>query len=369
MNTSITVDRLAALVRGEPVATADLTEEDPVAFCAMAEAHGVVPLVAARLAASGAPESLREIVERQAADHVAADLLREADLRDLLAALAARGVRALVMKGSHLAYSHYPRPDLRARTDTDVLIREADRAAAEETLRGLGYVLNLSMSGDLVMPQRTYVRRRLGVASHLVDLHWKVANPQAFGGMLTFDELWPAAVPLPALGSSARGLSPVHALLLAAVHRVAHHEDSDCLVWLYDIHLVAGAFDARDWAAFVDLAADRGVAGICRVSLTRAAARFETPVPPAVLAELGTRAAAGSEPSAAYLKPRRRITVLADDVRLLPTWTARLRLLREHVFPPPAYMREVYAPASAAPLPVLYATRVARGARKWLTRS
>ena len=41
------------------------------------------------------------------------------------------------------------------------------------------------------------------------------------------------------LDTSARGPSSVDALVLAAVHRIAHHFDSDHLIWLYDIDLIA----------------------------------------------------------------------------------------------------------------------------------
>ena len=364
----VTADLLAAVIRGDDLDAEVLARIAPAEFCDQAEQHGVLPLVAGRLARTSASPELRAIVERQAADHVAADLLRERELRQLVSALDERNVPALLMKGSHLAYSYYPRPDLRVRTDTDVFVRESDRARADAALVSLGYVFTQSMSGDLVMPQRTYVKEQLGVIGHAVDLHWRIANPLMFGGMLTFDELWADAVALPKLGPSARGLSSIHALVLACVHRVAHHADSDCLVWLYDIHLVVPALRGREWSAFVELAADRGVAGICRVSLTRAIDRFGTHVPREVLDQLERVAQENGESTSAYLRGRSRMATFFDDFRVLGSWSARLRLVREHLFPPPVYMRDVYAPSSAAPLPYLYAQRVARGARKWLSR-
>jgi hypothetical protein len=363
----IPLDLLAALVRAGGVDARALAGVDPASFCDLAETHGVLPLIAERLTPD-VPAVLRARVERQAAAHVATDLLREDELRRVVTAFDACGVQALLFKGSHLAYRYYERPDLRVRTDTDVLVHEEDRGRAEAALVRLGYTFTRSMAGDLVMPQRTYVKQQLGVVSHAVDLHWRVANPQAFGGMLTFDELWSDAERVPALGPMAWGPSAVHALLIACVHRVAHHADSDCLVWLYDIHLVGGRLQPREWMAFVELAADRGVAGICRVSLERAHARFPMSIPGNVLPRLEHLARVRGERTNMYLGARRRIAAVLDDLRLLPSWAARLRLLREHVFPPPLYMREVYAPSSGAPLPVLYVQRVARGARKWLAR-
>ena len=39
--------------------------------------------------------------------------------------------------------------------------------------------------------------------------------------------------------------------------------------------------------------------------------------------------------------------------------------MREHLFPSSAYMRQVYAPSSRLPLPVLYALRIVRGMWGW----
>jgi hypothetical protein len=55
-------------------------------------------------------------------------------------------------------------------------------------------------------------------------------------------------------------------------------------------------------------------------------------------------------------------------VRAMRSIGQALKLARQHVLPPADYMREVYAPASSAPLPWLYARRVWRGARRWLAR-
>ena len=61
-----------------------------------------------------------------------------------------------------------------------------------------------------------------------------------------------------------------------------------------------------------------------------------------------------------------RLDVLLDDVRVLRGWRPRLTLLKEHLFPDVAYMRNTYARGSAAPTLWLYARRIVTGAAKWL---
>jgi hypothetical protein len=344
-----------------------LAAVDPAALDAALLEHGVLPLFVDRLrpsVAAGAP--LRVRLEAAGAALLRADMFREADLRRTLAALDAAGVRPLVMKGAELAYTHYPRPDLRPRSDSDLLVPHDARAAAERVLHDLGYVRQTGVSGDLVSYQAIFVRRHEGAAAHLVDLHWRVANPQRFARLFDHEELWREAVAIPALGSSARGLSARHALLLACVHRIVHHRDADCLIWLDDIHRLSASLSRADWTACTRLAVERQVAGIVLQSLLRTSEWVGPAAPADVLA--GLAAAAGQEEeTAAYLEPRRRhVSDVLHDLRALPGWSARVQLMREHLMPPAAYMRDVYAPSSRAPLGLLYLRRALRGARRWL---
>jgi hypothetical protein len=336
-------------------------------FVEEADYHGVLPLVAERIAGrTDVPALLRALLCERAQAAVAADLARETELRRVVGALGAAGIRPLLFKGSQLAYSHYPRPDLRPRIDTDMLIPADARAHVDDVLTSLGYARRSSVSGELVSGQAFYVRRVGGVPTDAVDVHWKIASPIVFANILSYDELAADAVPIPALGPGARGLGEVHALLVACVHRVAHHLDAVRLKWLYDIDLVARRMDAAGWQRFAAAAEAKRVAAVCRRSLERAAQLFGTPVPAHLWAALQHAEGATREVTAEYLTPRPQAEALADDLKMLGSWRERLRLVREHVVPPAAYMRQVYAPASKMPLPVLYAWRVVRGAKKWL---
>jgi hypothetical protein len=153
------------------------------------------------------------------------------------------------------------------------------------------------------------------------------------------------------------------------VHRVAHHFNDDRLVWLYDIHLLASRLSEREWVLFAERAHERGVSAIARESLMRAAGYFQTTVPSHVI-DRALASGSEHEATAAFLDhDRRQLTTFLDDFRALARWSDRGRLVRQHLFPPSAYMREVYAPASTAPLGLLYVRRAIRGARKWLVRS
>lgn len=360
---------LAAIVRGDTTALDAMSDADHDALCAHAVQHGMLPLVCARLASgASAPLPLLAKLRGAAAADVAGDLAREQELRRLLIGLADAGVDPLVIKGAQLAYTHYPRPDLRPRVDTDLLIPTDRRGTAHQVLLNLDYEPARQMGGDLVAYQAFYVKRRGGHPVHAVDVHWKIANSQVFADVLGYEELAAEAVPISRLSPVARGLSPVHALLLACTHRVAHHFDAECLIWLYDIDLLARTMSQEEWRRFADLAAERKVVTVCRRSLERASRWFGTAVPDWVWRDARFQAAREGELSAGYLRARRHVGVIVDDVRALATWSARWHLLYEHFFPPAHYMRTVFAPGSRLPLPLLHAGRLVRGARRWLVR-
>jgi hypothetical protein len=215
------------------------------------------------------------------------------------------------------------------------------------------------------MTQRSYTKRRASRLVHAVDVHWRLANPQAFAAVLEHDELLRDAVSIHALGPAARGPSLLHALVIACVHRVAHHADADCLIWLYDIDQVARRLTRAEWREFDRLIVERGIATVCRASLRRTADTFCTPIPPVLF--YPSPASETDERTARFLDgPRGSAEAAVEDFRAMDSWSGRMRLAREHLLPPAAYMREVYAPASRAPLAWLYARRVLTGAGRWL---
>ncbi len=348
------------------------SEEEETRLLEAARWHGVEPLLADAVRDAGRvagwPERVRATLADRTRAHAIAQSLRDLELARVLAALDEVGVQPLLFKGAQLAYTHYASSALRPRVDTDLLIRKADGQATKGVMDRLGYRRGTLTSGELVTYQFFYQRQDPWGLKHAYDIHWKVADPQLFADLFSFGELVQDAVRLPAISGHARGLSAVHALLVACVHRIAHHHNSTRLIWHYDTHLLAGGMDGEQFDQLVQLATERRVRAVCARSLALAQRRFGTPVPPAVLEQLGTGVAAGpAEPSAIYLDDGlRKVDILMSDLRCLPSWRARLRLLREHLFPPAAYMLASYAVSRRAVLPFLYAHRILRGAARWL---
>ena len=356
---------LADIINGRGVDMRLVAALDVNTFLDAAAEHDVVPLVAERLLRlPDLPASLAARLREQASAAAVVDLVREAEVRRFFDAMAKVGVGALLVKGSHLAYTHYDRPDLRARVDTDVLIARTDRDVVHRVLtEELGYAASDRVSNDLTAPQRMYTTRT-PLAGHAFDVHWQLTSPRVFAAMPSFEELIARSVSVPQLGPAARVPSPGDALLIACVHRIAHHLDARDLKWLYDIHLVGSCFTETQWTAFARLAAEKQVVSVCRRSLETAAQWFQTDVPARLWSDPHLAAQALTEPSAGYLTPQPLAHRVLADARTL-SWADRMRLMRDHLFPSAVYMRQVYAPSSRLPLPLLYARRIVRGMWGW----
>jgi len=294
-------------------------------------------------------------------------MLEELEVRELnrvLAGLQSHGIAPLVLKGAALAHTHYEESWLRPRLDSDLLIADSQRETVIDALRGLGYSRPPFISGELVMYQMPFERISVMGQVHALDVHWRVANPQMLSTLPGYEELSSRAVTVCVRGQAMRTPCPVDALLLACVHRAAHHDLSDELLWLYDIHLVAQRFTPTDWDDFVALASRCRVRALCVDGLRAAHGSFQTQLPGTILTCLSADSQ-WTERSAMFL--RKDLTAFdrfRADLGAL-SYVGKVRLLAEHVFPPSEYVKQKYGVQRRALVPFLYLRRLAGLGRTW----
>jgi hypothetical protein len=315
--------------------------------------------------ADGIPDAIREQAVSRMREAHAREIIRNDGLRPLVEALAAAGVRALLMKGGAVAYTVYPAPHLRPSGDVDLLIARDSRAAADAALLGVGYRRQLEPDSELASMQQHYVRPAGPAVEHLVDLHWAASNRHVFAHVLQFEDAWAASQPVPMLGG-ARALGTVDALLLACVHRVAHHDDHPSLIWLWDIHLLASSLTPGASAQLGARAEQTQMAAVVAHGLQLARQRFGTSIDPTLMGQLEQ---VSGEPSARFIGTvSRPVELLGSDLAAAGSFGRAARLLREHLFPAPSYVRAKYASWPRLLLPLAYLHRIAMGAPKWLRR-
>jgi hypothetical protein len=351
---------LRALLRGENAPwPASAKDSDAGQLIESIEQNGLAPLVYARSPDWPIRASLRGAAIRAAAGETS----RLSDVRTVLAAFEANGIRVLIIKGTGLAYDIYPSPELRPRGDTDLLIAKSDLDAVRTIMHGLGYTSPLTSGDTLAVRQQSFTG-----GGHVYDVHWDVANSPIVRDALPFAELLGRAIPVPRIASNALAPSHVDALLLACIHRVVHHHDIVRLIWLYDIHLLREAMSSEEHARFWRFAAERRIVKICERSIELAEEWFAAAPHDRASDWLTDSERSRDEPSAAFLDHgRTRGAVLTDDLKAL-SWRDRLRRIRELALPPVGFMRQSFPSAPTAALPALYVWRGARGVLRLLRR-
>lgn len=337
---------LQQALRGEPSDWPDALTEAEVR--ALVE-HGVAPLI---YAATALPQLRHEALRAAAYEP-----LRATDVAEVLAALAENGVEALLLKGTALAYELYAAPELRPRSDTDLLIAHASLSQVRATMLTLGFEENPSSGDEHGLRQAAFTR----APGMVYDIHWAATNVPVFDAVLRYDDLRTRAIALPVLGPHALGLSHVDALLMACIHRVAHHHDSDRLIWFVDIALLRERMSREEHAQFWRIAAEGRVVAVCERSIAAADEWLSRSPHDGAEEWLSIEERSCEEASRVFLD--RAIThggVMAASLRALP-WRARLQRLWQLAFPPAEFIRHRFGTRHPLLLPGLYAWRGMRG--------
>ena len=302
----------------------------------------------------------------------ATEIILEQEAVSVLSALEDAAIRPLIFKGTPLAYSYYPEPFLRPRCDTDMLVLDSQLARTKDVLLQLGYRPGESAARDISAYELAYYRTDASGIGHCIDLHWRLNNSQILARLFSYDELYAASVAVDKLSPAAHMPCPTHALLIGCVHRAAHLKEQyntgsetisqgNRLIWLYDLHLLSNLLTDADWTQFLELAQRRQVRALCLDALHTTQQRFNTPLPAAVMAAL---AANGPPELSAHLLRSSRWRSSLADLRALPGWKQRVRLIGEWVFPPSNYMLRKYKTRNKHTLPLLYLRRLAGGIAK-----
>ncbi|HTH77644.1 MAG TPA: nucleotidyltransferase family protein [Ramlibacter sp.] len=279
------------------------------------------------------------------------------------------GCEPILLKGTALAYWLYADPSLRPRGDTDILIREDSRIAAESALARSGFSRRFGIDGKVVTHQATYSLRAPDGTIHALDLHWRANNSPILAPLFPHSELSHYSEALGTLGPAARRTDATRSLLLACAHRAVHEANPyyvdnekvgglSRLVWLYDIHLLCEALSPQAWADLPTTCRAKGLTRIVSAALADAKQRLGARVPADVEGALASTR--NEEVVHSYLcsdKPTQR----RMDWRARP-WVDRFRFLHEVALPSATYMRTRYADDTTW-LPWLYLRRLASGWR------
>lgn len=285
---------LLALLRATPdapqvrAAAERLSDTELSALVEQAAQHGLAAVVKATLEAAGFrfPPAL---AERQKALHAEALACAGMGLRvksllfRALDALAAEGIRPVLLKGYGLARRLYAEPLARPMTDVDLLVDVAELPACERALRGLGLSKAEDPGEDDYLAHQHHLVYQ-GKAG-LVELHFRPLS--AFGTSLERDAVLDRCTDAELDGRSVRYLSAEDELVYLCLHAAQHLFLR--LSWLYDVKLFLEQHPALDVSAAARAAKESGMAAAVYTALFAARTAFRAPVPEALLAGLRPR--------------------------------------------------------------------------------
>lgn len=294
-------------------------------------------------------------------------LLWKSELNKVLQVLQNEKVDCILMKGMPLSYQIYSQPIDRPFSDIDVLIQKKDFEVVRAAMLNLGYYLDNAVEGDYVSHQRTFTQISPAGFEFLFDFHWKISNSALFSEVLLWDELWPKVVPIETLGKNAKALCLEHALILACIHRAAHHPGEDRPIWIEDIHRLLSQMDSHQLHFFCETVSRKKIAAICWDGVQKSLDRYKTKIPDKITESLKLHVSY-EKSATAYLKSNAKLLRnVSSNLKTLPTFRQKTGYLRELFFPSKAYMMAKYHSQQIWLLPFLYIRRAAKGVFKAFT--
>ncbi len=372
---------LAALLRAclrpegvgpETDALCRLTPEQADALVALAEQEGVAPLLRDVLRRGGLetlPPAVRERLDQLYWVVAVRNTRLLQALREILSLLGRQGIPVIVLKGAALAEPLYGNIALRPMGDLDLLLQRQDVPRALEALEQAGYRQAHAepRPGAHLAHEVELMLYRVTQPDLLVELHWSLFDAAFYRERLPMDWFWQTATEARLGDAPARVLGHVAQLLHLCGHVMLHHQGQR-LLWRVDVaRYLARYGDALDIDLLAEMARHCELVLPLRTLLARLEEEGLAHLPARLCAALAVLAPSTQEQRAyrALMRGDERIAArMASELRHAVTWGARLRYLRDQLFPSPDYMRARYGLRHRALLPCYYIYRWLRAWRR-----
>ena len=320
--------------------------------------HWVLPLLFLKIRALPPefhpPERIVHRMRRAFHYNCGVSVRSEAQLRDILAAFANKGIETLVLKGLALGATVYPDPAARPSADIDLLVRPEHYPDAAAVLTGLGYramtqrfgILQEFQCEDAFYPDRHPTHRTV------VELHWNLHVAMGDQRVPDLHALFQRAIRVETSVLHFHTLHPVDALIFAALHAFLTHPGDIQLKWIYD----AGALARRltvpeDWRTLQTRSVEYE-ARLALEYLLRFAQAWTGLILPAAFRDFATwPEPAATEQRAIHNAMRRQLerphTILRLYLSSAPGFFQKIRLLARFLFPGRAYLYQLYSSQQA----------------------
>jgi len=258
---------------------------------ALADEHGVLPLLAVRLRdldESIVPAEIRQKLREWQRAQMVFSLSLTAELFRLLDRFAASGLEALLTKGPVLAARCYGDPGSRQYTDLDLIVRGKDIQRATEMMIALGYEPKVplkAIEAKKLPGEYVFARRDTGLLVELHTEHTFRYHPRPLPVEKLFGR--PACVRFD--GHDVPALSTEDELILICIHGAKHFWTR--LMWIADVAAMVSRQDV-DWDRAMAAGREVGAERMLRVGLRLAADVLGARLPAQVAADVQADGAA-----------------------------------------------------------------------------
>ena len=282
---------------------AELDSADWERLLVLARENGVGNLLFTHITRAGLlPRVPAEVIGRLRRDYgeVAISARRlELTLARVLPMLQEAGAPAMVVKGLALSRRLYGNVALRPISDIDLIVHPHHGQTVAATLSQAGF---MPISGKSEPLSRHALRFRelqyQDAQGQVIEVHVTPCRYPAYQRAFAPDRIWAAAVPLAGVPGAGLALAPPDELAFLCMHYAVQHRIGR-LIWLTDVaEIVRRIPDAPAWDALIADVVARGVTAPVAVTLARAWALLNAPIPDAALDRLRSAALAPAERAA-----------------------------------------------------------------------
>ncbi len=358
---------LAAVMRQEPRPPPECTSDDWNRFLELLGPHWIAAVLYRHIrdlpAECRPPETVMTDLHRAWLHAEARSLGTGRQIRQVIGALEAEGIRVLLLKGPALARTVYPAAAMRQGSDIDLFIPHGDMQRCENVMAALGYACPYRAAEHAPRTEhhQTFYPEAEGAGPFGIEVHWRLdcgfgLSPDGFS-----DEIFSRSIRVEADDATFSTLSVPDHLLYQALHMACQHCSATRLSWIYDIALLAREIpDAAGWENLLRMSVEQN----CRLSLEAAVgmAEFWTglSLPPEVSDTARWPAPSREEEAARELAMRRSESIPASvrlKMRAIPDARGRLCFLFRFVFPHPDAMHLYRRGEGKLSLPAAYLKR------------
>ena len=285
----------AAPPKGAASPVQELSPPEWEEIVALAQSHGVAPLLHRALQARVGLDALPEVLLRQLAEArratALANLRHCAAFREFAQAFAQQDIPLMALKGLHLAERVYRDISLRPMGDVDILVPQSKLGSAAAILQRLGYGPEGDMSEATAARLATshavlLEHRGLGT---VIELH-RTLGEADYGYEAPLADIWRTALPGKLADADALLMSPEFLLLHVCAHLACNHTFVLGISALCDIAEIVRAYPAIDWKIVIDQGSRHGWRRGIAAALQLTRDQLGAAVPQEVLAELGANA-------------------------------------------------------------------------------